>query len=126
MARLLQGTSCKAVAALPLTAAPTAQSVFQDGRTLPIDAMSNFKTRIERTLRRMMVRNASDKKTSRLKLDESILECVAALSPKSRDEDFEDLYHFMSESFQFSGVPVACDETDVDQVSRAIALRHTL
>lgn len=80
--------------------------------------MTTFKARIERTLRRMMVRAAQDKKGGRLKLDESILECLAALPPTSRDEDFEDLYYFMIESFQFSGVPVACDETDVDQVSQ--------
>lgn len=106
--------------ALPYSLAdvPVSQSVLHDARDLPTEAMTTFKARMERTLRRMIVRAAQDKKMVRLKLDESVLECLAALPPTSRDEDFEDLYYFMIESFQFSGVPVACDETDVDQVSQ--------
>ena len=62
------------------------------------------------------MRAANDKKSSRFKLNDAIVECVAALPASSREEDLEDLFFFMTEAFQFSGVPVACDETDVDQV----------
>jgi separase len=63
-----------------------------------------------------MVRAANDKKSTRFKLNDAIVECVAALPATSREEDLEDLFFFMTEAFQFSGVPVSCDETDVDQV----------
>lgn len=94
------------------------QSIFCDARHISSEAFATFKSRIERILKRSIVRAAQDKKAAKFKLDDTILECMAALPPTSREEDLEDLFFFMMESFQFTGVPVACDETDVDQVSR--------
>jgi len=71
-----------------------------------------------------MSRAAGDKRSTRFKLDDSIVECLAALPSSAREEDLEDLFYFMAESFQFSGVPLACDETDVDQV--VVDLREAL
>jgi separase len=63
-----------------------------------------------------MVRAAGSQKTTRFKLDDAIVECLAALPSTSREEDLEDLFYYAAESFHFSGVPLAHDETDVDQV----------
>jgi hypothetical protein len=41
---------------------------------------------------------------------------VAALPSTARDEDLEDLFCFVIESIQFSGLHVAYDDADVDQV----------
>ncbi|GAA6064363.1 hypothetical protein JCM10212_005877 [Sporobolomyces blumeae] len=98
--------------------------VFYDARYHPSAAFAAFKARIERILKRSIVRAAQDKKATRFKLDDAIVECVAALPASSREEDLEDLFFFMTEAFQFSGVPLACDETDVDQV--VVDLREAL
>ena len=50
-----------------------------------------------------------------------MLLAVAQLSLSARDEDFEDLFHFMLDSLSVSGAPVAADEIDLDQV-RALHL----
>ncbi|GAA5928121.1 separase [Sporobolomyces koalae] len=100
------------------------KSIFCDARCHSPEAFSSFRLRIERILKRGIVRAASDKKSTRFKLNDAIVECVAALSATSREEDLEDLFFFMTEAFQFSGVPVACDETDVDQV--VVDLREAL
>lgn len=70
---------------------------------------------MERIVKRSITRSTTAK-SARLKLDDSILNCLSALPPSCRDEDLEDLFYFIMESFQFTGVPVAYDEIDVDQV----------
>ncbi|GAA5956273.1 hypothetical protein JCM8115_001674 [Rhodotorula mucilaginosa] len=92
------------------------KSILCDAREHGSDAFAAFKVRIERVLKRSMARAAGDRRTARFKVDDAVLECLAALPATSREEDLEDLFYFMAESFQFSGVPLACDETDVDQV----------
>ncbi|KAM0787440.1 hypothetical protein ACM66B_003520 [Microbotryomycetes sp. NB124-2] len=79
-------------------------------------AFGHFVTRVEDILKRSIVRAAQDKRASKFKLDKSIVKCFASLPSSSREEDFEDVYHFAMESFQLSGIPAACDEVDVDQV----------
>ncbi|GAA5958016.1 hypothetical protein JCM21900_004746 [Sporobolomyces salmonicolor] len=100
------------------------KSVFYDARGHAPDAFATFKARVEHILKRSIVRAAQDKKWTRFKLDDAVIECLAALPASSREEDIEDLFYFMMESFQFSGVPLACDETDVDQV--VVDLREAL
>ncbi|GAA5940472.1 hypothetical protein JCM1841_001027 [Sporobolomyces salmonicolor] len=100
------------------------KSVFYDARGHAPDAFATFKARVEHILKRSIVRAAQDKKSTRFKLDDAVIECLAALPASSREEDIEDLFYFMMESFQFSGVPLACDETDVDQV--VVDLREAL
>ncbi|BGP39728.1 separin protein [Rhodotorula kratochvilovae] len=100
------------------------KSVFCDARQHDAGSFAAFKSRIERILKRSMVRAAGDKRSTRFRVEDSIVECLAALPSTSREEDLEDLFYFMAESFQFSGVPLACDETDVDQV--VVDLREAL
>ncbi|GAA5982183.1 hypothetical protein JCM10908_004771 [Rhodotorula pacifica] len=92
------------------------KSVLCDAREHGAEAFASFKARIEKVLKRSMARAAGDRRTARFKVDDAVLQCLAALPATSREEDLEDLFYFMAESFQYSGVPLACDETDVDQV----------
>lgn len=94
----------------------TPQAVFRDARHLSPEALATFKSRVERILKRSIVRS-HERKVAKFKLDDDILNCLAALPPTARDEDFEDLFYFIMESLQFTGVPIAIDEIDVDQVS---------
>ncbi|GAA5885666.1 hypothetical protein JCM6882_007518 [Rhodosporidiobolus microsporus] len=100
------------------------KSVFYDSRKAPAEDFASFKARFERILKRSMVRASGEKKTARFKLDDAIVECLAALPSASREEDLEDLFYYAAESFHFSGVPLAHDETDVDQV--VVDLREAL
>ncbi|GEM07555.1 cysteine-type endopeptidase, separase [Rhodotorula toruloides] len=100
------------------------KSVFYDARLNSREAFASFRARIERILKRSIVRAAGDNRATRFKLDDAILECLAALPATSREEDLEDMFYYMAESFQFSGVPLASDETDVDQV--VVDLREAL
>ncbi|BGO99409.1 separin protein [Rhodotorula toruloides] len=100
------------------------KSVFYDARLHSGEAFASFRSRIERILKRSIVRAAGDQRATRFKLDDAILECLAALPATSREEDLEDMFYYMAESFQFSGVPLASDETDVDQV--VVDLREAL
>lgn len=81
-----------------------------------MEALETFKEAIEKIVKRSITR-PSNSKSSKLKLDDSILNCLSALPHDCREEDLEDLFYFIMESFQFTGVPVAYDEIDVDQVS---------
>ncbi|GAA5830726.1 hypothetical protein JCM11251_001054 [Rhodosporidiobolus azoricus] len=100
------------------------KSLFYDSRKIAAEDLAAFKTRFERILKRSIVRAAGEKRTARFKLDDAIVECLAALPSASREEDLEDLFYYAAESFHFSGVPLAHDETDVDQV--VVDLREAL
>ena len=59
-----------------------------------------------------------------MKLDDGLVECIASLSPKCRDEELEDLIYFILDLYQFHGFHVALSEIDIDQV--AVELRTAL
>ncbi|KAL8280628.1 hypothetical protein RQP46_006951 [Phenoliferia psychrophenolica] len=99
------------------------KSVFLDARNLDPAAAATFRSQVERILKRSITRS-HEKKSARFKLDDDILACLAALPPTAEHDDIEDLFYFIMESFQFTGVPVAYDEIDVDQV--AVDLRTAL
>jgi separase len=46
-----------------------------------------------------------------------LLRAFQMLPTQADDDDLEDWLHYVVDSLQFSGVRVACDEIDVDQVS---------
>jgi separase len=79
------------------------------------ESKNAFRTTLEQILRRAILR-PQDRETIGIRLEESIVECFSALPPTCQHEDLEDVLHFAMETFQFSGVPVTCDEVDVDQV----------
>jgi separase len=62
------------------------------------------------------LRSQEKKKKTRIKLDDNLLECFSALSPKCRDEELEDLVYFILDLYQSHGVGVAISEVDIDHV----------
>lgn len=74
-----------------------------------------MRVRLEKIFKRNIV--LRDKKQSiAVRLDDALLECFVSLSPKSRDEELEDLVYFILDLYQFHGVPIATAEVDIDQV----------
>jgi len=64
------------------------------------------------------------KQLSAVQLDDSLVECFIALSPKCRTEELEDLVYFVLDLCQFSGVSIEIAEVDIDQAT--IDLRTVL
>jgi separase len=65
---------------------------------------------------------------SHVMLNDAMIECFSTLSPKSRDEELEDMVYFILDLYQFHGVPVAIAEVDIDQVVidlRAVLEEHS-
>jgi separase len=81
--------------------------------------LADLGTRIEGVFRR-----ALRLRESRARLALPLVECVAALAPKSRDEELEDVVYFVLDLYQAHGVPVVLSEVDVDQA--VIELRMAL
>ncbi|WWC85253.1 uncharacterized protein L201_000115 [Kwoniella dendrophila CBS 6074] len=55
--------------------------------------------------------------TTKVHLDDTLLECFVNLSSKCKDEEVEDLVYFILDVYQFHGVPVALSELDIDQIA---------
>jgi separase len=90
--------------------------------TSPED-IADLRTRIENIFHRTL--RIRDKKVKvNIKLDIALVECFSTLSPKSRDEEFEDIVYFILDLYQAHGVPVVLSEVDVDQV--AVELRTAM
>jgi len=76
-----------------------------------------FRTKIEKVFNLALFGSPHDsKKYGKIRLSNSLLECFATLSSKSRDEEIEDFIYFILDIYQFHGVPVAVSELDLDQV----------
>ncbi|KAI0298727.1 peptidase family C50-domain-containing protein [Multifurca ochricompacta] len=91
------------------------KTILSEQVSVPEDAMSVFRGRIDRIFQQTI--GAQGKKQStRMHLDNSLLECFSRLSPKCRDEELEDLVYFILDLYQFHGVQVAIAEVDVDHV----------
>ncbi|KAF6764468.1 cysteine peptidase C50 [Ephemerocybe angulata] len=61
---------------------------------------------------------------SQVYLDDAMLRCFSALSPKCREEELEDLLYFILDLYQFHGVPVVTAE--VDSMQAVVDLRAVL
>ena len=86
-------------------------------------ALEDLRRRLEKIFERTVVLRDKKQPIS-VRLDDALLECLACLSPKSRDEELEDLIFFILDLYQFHGVPIATAEIDIDQV--VIDLRTSL
>ena len=64
---------------------------------MPPDILNALRGRIDKVFRRILV--ADEKRPSRMKLDDALVECIA--SPKCRDEESEDLIYFILDLYQF-------------------------
>lgn len=79
--------------------------------------MNALRARIDTLFASSLVFHARDRRTQqheRVRLDDALLECFAALPADCRDEELEDLVYFVLDLYQFHGVPVAMAEVDVD------------
>ncbi|KAI0064205.1 hypothetical protein BV25DRAFT_1914431 [Artomyces pyxidatus] len=99
------------------------KTVLSQPATLPVDAISDLRIRLDRIFKRSLV-SQDKKQNTRIRLDDGLLECLSTLSPKCRDEELEDLVYFILDLYQFHGVQVAIAEVDVDHV--AVELRTAL
>jgi separase len=82
---------------------------------VPPDVLNSLRGRIDKVFRRILV--TDKKRPSRTKLDDALVECIASLSPKCRDEELEDLVYFILDLYQFHGFHIALSEIDIDQVT---------
>lgn len=103
------------------------KSVFLDplpvGKDSP--ALASFRRAFEVLVQRMCYPAGIKRASNTLDLDEAIFQCVAGLVPSATtDEELEDLLHFVMDAHQFSGVPIAIDEADLDML--AIDMRSAL
>lgn len=91
------------------------KTILSAPESVPEGAMSAFRSRLDRIFDQIIGAQGK-KQTTRLHLDDSLLECFSRLSPKCRDEELEDLVYFILDLYQFHGVQVAIAEVDVDHV----------
>ena len=82
--------------------------------TIPPELLDDFRQSIEHVFERSIVLRDKRQKSS-VRLDDALVECFAALPPKSRDEELEDVIYFILDLYQFHGIPVASAEVDIDQ-----------
>ena len=78
--------------------------------------MSAFRSRLDKIFEQIIGAQGKKQSSTRMHLDDSLLECFSRLSPKCRDEELEDLVYFILDLYQFHGVQVAIAEVDVDHV----------
>ena len=81
----------------------------------PPDVIADLRARFDNVFQRSLQSQEKKQKT-RIRLDDTLLECFSSLSPKCRNEELEDLIYFILDLYQFHGVGVAISEVDVDQV----------
>jgi len=91
------------------------KTILHEPVETPPEHLDSLRTKFQNIFRRAL---GSDKKrAARLKLDDSLVECFASLSPKCRDEELEDLVYFILDLYQFYGLHIALSEIDIDQVT---------
>lgn len=82
------------------------------------ERLALFRGKIEKVFNLALFGSVHEtKKTGKVHLNDSLLECFATLSSKTREEEIEDFIYFILDIYQFHGVPVAIEELDLDQVS---------
>lgn len=93
---------------------------FFKGLLLPnsdasVKRLANLQRSVDEIIRNACQPVASTQKVPWLPVDEAIIDCMAALDPETcSDEDLEDLLHFVMDTNQMSGIPIAVDEVDLD------------
>lgn len=91
------------------------KTVLNPGAEYDAAAFATFKERLDRIFQTALS-GGSERRTTRVQLNDTLLECFATLSSKCKDEEIEDLVYFVLDQYQFNGVPVALAELDFDQL----------
>ncbi|KAF9552923.1 hypothetical protein CPC08DRAFT_822591 [Agrocybe pediades] len=109
------------------------KTILSPRTNLSQDTISDLRSQFERVFHRCLHVKENKKAKSRsnhkksssqpqpnsptqFSIDDTLIERFSTLSPKSRDEELEDLVYFVLDLYQFHGVPVAIAEVDIDQV----------
>ena len=92
------------------------QSILTGSTSQPFasTAAEAFKAQVDQVLRKAIL-TTRDNKNVQMQLDAHVMECFLALTKATTDDDLEDLFHFVLDTYQFCGVHIAPDEIDVDQ-----------
>ena len=100
------------------------QTILNPRNSLPPQALDDFRSKLDKIFTEALSVTVPElRKSTRVRVDDALLECFATLSSKCRDEEIEDLVYFILDIWQFHGVPVALAELDIDQVSLSFS-RH--
>ncbi|PWN49862.1 hypothetical protein IE53DRAFT_124226 [Violaceomyces palustris] len=88
--------------------------------------LTTLRSRFDKIIKRACfpTTSSSGKKPQKIKLDDAVFDCFSNLPADCSDEDLEDLLHYVMDALQFSGLQVAVDEIDLDEV--ALDLRKEL
>lgn len=87
------------------------KTIFNQLSQNDASSLATFRKSIDRAFRQGIA-------TNRLAtLDPDVLNCLATLSPKSKEQEIEDLVYFILDLHQLSGQPVAIAEVDIEQLS---------
>jgi len=96
--------------------------ILHEPLVIPKKTLDMLRNRLETVFCRALP--LEKKQLSKLKLDNSLIHCIASLSPKCRDEELEDLIYFILDLYQFHGVKLSVSDIDMDVLS--IELRTAL
>lgn len=77
-------------------------------------ALQTFRERLDRIFEAAL--SSSGSRSTKVKLNDTLLACFATLSSTSKDEEIEDLVYFVLDVYQFHGIAVALAELDFDQI----------
>lgn len=91
------------------------KSIFSDPLAASAQEIRKFKTELDGIIGKACF--PSDKDPPKPKVNETVFETFAGLSPECSDEELEDMVHFYLDAYQFNGIPVAEDEVEMDLVS---------
>lgn len=92
------------------------QTIFNPASGRSPKSLETFRKTLEDTFARALSHGDKSKNT-RIRLDDSIVECFSTLSSKSQEQEFEDLVYFILDLHQFNGVGVALAELDIEHLS---------
>lgn len=98
------------------------KTALHETRQIGTDELSEIANRIETVFQRTLV--TEKKRIGQFKLDRSLVECFATLSPQCRQEELEDIIYFVLDLYQFHGISVPVSEIDIDEL--AVQLRTVL
>ena len=86
--------------------------------------LNELRNCLDKVFKRHIHLNGRKKMNSKIKLDDSLLECFSTLQSDCKDEELEDLIYFVLDIHGFQGIQLALAEIDIDQA--VIDIRQAL
>lgn len=91
------------------------KSIFSDPLTASPQEIRKLRSELDGIIGKACF--PSDREPPKPKVNDTVFETFAGLSPTCSDEELEDMIHFYIDAYQFNGIPVAEDEVEMDLVS---------